>query len=88
MPIATYAINQPSVMAQKVADMMITIGGAIVVVGWVTAGILYLLAAGAPEKMGTAKKALIASIIGTILVIVASATFTGISTFLAPIIGT
>ena len=48
------------------------IGGTLVVIGWLIAGILYLTAAGSPERTGLAKKALIAAIVGTILVIISS----------------
>lgn len=57
--------------AEKVKIAAIDLAGAIVVIGWVVAGILYLTAAGAPEKLGVAKKALVACIIGTMLVVLA-----------------
>jgi len=38
----------------------------------IIAGILYLTSAGSPEKMGTAKKALIAAIIGIVIAVAAS----------------
>jgi hypothetical protein len=47
------------------------IGGVIVVIGWIIAGILYLTSMGG-EKMATAKKAIWAAIIGTILIIIAN----------------
>lgn len=50
---------------------MITIGASVVVIGWIIAGILYLTAAGEPSKLGIAKNALVACVIGTILVGVA-----------------
>ena len=54
-----------------VKSAAVSLGGAIVVIGWVVAGILYLTAAGAPEKLGVAKKALVACVIGTVLVALA-----------------
>jgi len=86
-PAMAYAINSPTTMASNVADMAVTIGAAIVVIGWVVAGILYLTSAGSPEKTGTAKKALIACLIGTVLVIIAKLGYSGIQQFLNPIIG-
>ncbi|HCC59725.1 MAG: hypothetical protein A2402_02695 [Candidatus Staskawiczbacteria bacterium RIFOXYC1_FULL_37_43] len=59
-------------MVDGVKTVALSIGTAIVVVGWVVAGILYLISAGSPEKTGTAKKALIAAVIGTILIILAN----------------
>ena len=47
--------------------------GAISVIMITVAGIMYLLSAGSPEKMGTAKKALFYAIIGLAIAISASA---------------
>lgn len=68
--------DQASVIANNVKSLAVTIGMAIVVIGWVIAGILYLTAAGAPEKLGTAKKAMIAAIIGTALIVIAVGGYT------------
>ena len=87
LPAMAYAINSPTTIAQNAGDMAVTIGGAIVVIGWVVAGILYLTSGGSPEKTGTAKKALIACVIGTVLVILATAGYEAIQSFLQPIIG-
>lgn len=48
------------------------IADGVVVILWVITGILFLSAQGAPEKLNSAKKALLASVAGTVLVIVAS----------------
>lgn len=67
-----FAVNAQAtsmiIMIQRAAT---TIGAALVVVGWIIAGVLYLTSAGSPEKTGTAKKALIAAVIGTVLVLIA-----------------
>ncbi len=55
----------------NISDVIKLIGTTMIVVGFVVAGILYLMSAGSPEKTGTAKKALIASIIGAVVVILA-----------------
>jgi hypothetical protein len=57
-------------------DTAIAVGGSLAVIGWVIAGGMYLLAAGSPEKIGTAKKALVAAVIGTVLVILATSSAT------------
>ena len=49
-----------------------TIGASIIIIGWIIAGILYLTSAGSPEKTATAKKALFACVVGTILIILAT----------------
>lgn len=58
-------------MASRVETAVIDIAVSIVIIGWVIAGILYLTAAGKPEKLEIAKKALIACVIGTLLVVLA-----------------
>jgi len=74
-------------MARGVQDVTWTIGTAIVVIGWTIAGILYLTSMGSPEKTGTAKKALVAAVIGTVLVVLAGLGYAGIQTLLQPIVG-
>ena len=85
---ASAAINEPTVIINNIKTLMVSIGSAIVVIGWVIAGTLYLTAAGAPDKTATAKKAMIASVIGTVIVIIGSAGYDIIATFLSTIIGT
>lgn len=48
------------------------IASGVVVILWIVTGLLFLTAQGAPEKLKSAKTALIASVAGTILVIVAT----------------
>lgn len=47
------------------------IATAVVVILWLVTGMLFLTAQGAPEKLGSAKKALFASIAGTVIVVLA-----------------
>jgi hypothetical protein len=74
IPITVFAedVTGISGIVTNITNLVMVIGGGIVVIGWVIAGILYLTAAGAPEKTGTAKKAMIAAVIGTVLVILAT----------------
>ena len=58
-------------MVCNVSNVVYTVGGILVIIFWVITGILFLAAQGAPEKLGTAKKALFAAIGGTIIVILA-----------------
>lgn len=58
-------------IAAAVRSTLTTVGGSIVFIGWVFTGILYLTAAGKPEKINVAKGAIIACTIGTLLVILA-----------------
>ena len=58
-------------IANSIKTAAISVGWPMVVVGWIVAGVLYLTSAGSPERTGTAKKALVAAVIGTVLVILA-----------------
>lgn len=86
LPLVSSAINSPDKMAAQIEKYAMTIGGSVIVIGWVITGILYLLAAGSPEKLGTAKKALIATVIGTVIVIIGNTGYEMIKNFLAPIL--
>ncbi|MBI2050062.1 MAG: hypothetical protein HYT35_01225 [Candidatus Staskawiczbacteria bacterium] len=92
LPLIVTAQAQPSGIAvlDKVLDnigkVVIAIGTALIVVGFVVAGVMYLASAGNTEKMGTAKKALVASIIGAVIVTLAIAA-NGIVQILNQILG-
>lgn len=70
--------------AQTIADMVNNIvtnvawpvAIAAVVIFWLTTGVLFLAALGSPDKLGLAKKALIASIAGTIIIVLAASAIT------------
>ena len=87
MPLTVCAVNPVNKMVEEVMNLALSIGSAIVVIGWVIAGILYLTSMGSPEKTGTAKKALIAAVIGTVLVVIAKLGFESIKALLNTIIG-
>ena len=55
----------------RVTDAASTLGAGLAILGFIIAGILFLTAAGSPEKMGVARKALIAAVIGTAVVALA-----------------
>ena len=56
---------------QSIVTTFVTVAGAVVVIGWIIAGLLYLTAAGAPDKLSTAHKAIFACAVGTAVVILA-----------------
>lgn len=66
------AVNGPDVWTTKLQASFTTIGASVVIIGWIITGILYLTAAGSPEKTGVAKKSLVACVIGTVLIIIAA----------------
>jgi uncharacterized membrane protein (DUF485 family) len=62
-------------MVDAAVQTTLYIASGIVVILWVVTGILFLTAQGAPEKLSTAKKALFAAVVGTVLVLVAQGAF-------------
>jgi len=56
-------------LATNISNAMYTAGIALVVFGFVLSGIMFLTAAGSPEKLGHAKSALLWSVIGTAVII-------------------
>jgi hypothetical protein len=82
LPTVACAGDLPS-MAQAVSTAATSIGGPLIIVGWIIAGILYLTSAGSPERMGTAKKAIVAAVVGTVLVLIAA----GASSFVGNLFG-
>ena len=58
-------------MGCKLKAAAVSIATPIVVIGWIIAGILYLTAAGKPEKINVAKGAMIACVVGTLLIVLA-----------------
>lgn len=63
-------------MINSAVMLTLYIASAIVVILWVITGIMFLTAQGDPTKLTSAKKALYASIIGTVLILVASSALT------------
>lgn len=59
-------------MAKAAAETALAVATGVVVVMWVVSGILFLVAAGDPSKLGTAKTGLIAAVAGTVIVILAN----------------
>jgi len=59
-------------MIQSAVTTTFYIADGVVVILWIVTGFLFLSAQGAPEKLSSAKKALLAAVAGTALVIVAN----------------
>jgi len=74
-------------MAEGLQNTLWFIGTGIVVIGWTIAGILYLVSMGNVERTTTARKALVAAVIGTVLIAIAGLGYATIRTLLNPIIG-
>jgi uncharacterized membrane protein YgaE (UPF0421/DUF939 family) len=70
----------PQKMVSTFAGQILVALDAIVFAGWVITGILYLTANGSPEKLSTAKKAVFACVIGTILAVVSASACSVVST--------
>jgi len=58
-------------MVCNVANTVWIVATGIVLIFWIITGLLFLTAMGDPTKLATARKALIASVAGTVLVILA-----------------
>jgi len=80
-PLAASAGTADSMVKSIQAALMI-IATSVVVIGWVIAGILWLTSAGSPDKTGTAKKATVAAVIGTIVIVLASQAYAVINDLL------
>jgi hypothetical protein len=66
------AASQAETFACNIRGAMYLIAGSIIVIGWVIAGILYLTSIGDPSKITKAKQAMVAAIIGTALIVIAT----------------
>jgi len=70
-PILTQAATLAS-MASAAMSAVVAAVGYIVVIMWIVTAVLFLLAQGDPSKLSAAKLALISSVAGTIVVIIAN----------------
>ena len=80
LPLSVSAQDIPSIIDAAVIGTLYIAGGVVVIL-WIITGLLFLVAQGAPEKLNSAKKALIASVAGTLLVIVATSAFNIVGEF-------
>jgi membrane-anchored glycerophosphoryl diester phosphodiesterase (GDPDase) len=75
LPIISGAIEGDSTelckFTKNIKNVLYNIAITIVIIGWVVAGILYLTSMGDQTKMGIAKSAFKAAIIGTVIVVLA-----------------
>lgn len=70
LPSITYAQRIEDIFAAA-ATVVLNVATYIVIILWVVTGILYLLALGDPGKLKTANGALLTSVAGTIVVVLA-----------------
>jgi len=80
------ASEQICFIVNNIKVLIYQVGGTLVVVGWVIAGILYLTSMGG-ERMGVAKKAMIAALIGTLLVVLSGGMYSVITNAIGWIAG-
>ena len=77
LPVTVFAANSNgngitvSGIVHAAEQTTLLIASGVVVILWVITGLLFLTAQGAPEKLKSARTALIASVAGTALVIIA-----------------
>jgi len=72
LPAVAFAQVTIQSLMDAAVDTTLYIAGGVVVILWIITGFLFLTAQGAPEKLSSAKKALIAAVAGTLLVILAA----------------
>jgi type IV secretory pathway VirB2 component (pilin) len=63
--------EQLSTILTNFTNAASAVGSALAIIGFIIAGIMWLTASGAPEKISTAKKALMAAVIGTAILALA-----------------
>lgn len=71
MPMLAFAQVTIQSMVNGAVKTALYIASGVVVILWIVTGVLFLQASGSPEKLGAGKKALFASVAGTLLVIIA-----------------
>ncbi len=71
LPSVVFAQTIQDIINNVINNVVWPIAIGIIIVLWIVTGILFLTALGAPEKVGTAKKALFASLAGTIIIVLA-----------------
>lgn len=71
LPAFAVAQSIQSIITNIVNNVAWPIAVGVVVILWIATGVLFLVALGDPAKLGTAKKALFASVAGTIIIVIA-----------------
>ena len=71
LPQIAFAITIEGILSSIVINVVKPIAIFAVITLWVVTGILFLVAQGDPGKLGLAKAALIASLVGTVIVVLA-----------------
>ena len=72
LPVVASAQTIATLVDNVVVNVAWPIAIAAVVIFWLVTGILFLAAMGSPEKIGLARKALIAAVAGTIIIVLAA----------------
>lgn len=60
-------------LVNNIGNVIWTVGVSLLIIGWIIAAFLYFLSFGSPEKMTTARRAVVAATIGTVLMVLAGA---------------
>ncbi|MFH1968075.1 MAG: hypothetical protein ABIJ84_01665 [bacterium] len=72
LPVVASAQTIATLVDNVVVNVAWPVAIATIVIFWITTGILFLSALGSPDKLSLARKALIASVAGTIVIILAA----------------
>jgi len=76
LPVVASAQTIATLVDNVVVNVAWPIAIAAVVIFWIVTGVLFLAAMGSPEKIGLARKALIAAVAGTIIIVLAASAIT------------
>ena len=70
LPNMVFGADLTSIL-MNIEDLVWNVFVTVVIVMWIVTGVLYLTAMGSPEKLTTAKRALLAAVAGTVIGILA-----------------
>jgi len=82
LPVTSFgAVNSVKDLITNAKTSLTGIGGALATIAFIVAGIMFLTATGNPSNMETGKKALIAAIIGIVIILLSATAETFVKTF-------
>ncbi len=76
------AANAPADWIKAIEGAAVKIGASVVIIGWIIAGVLWLISMGNPSKLAAARMAILAAVVGTLLIIISATAETFVKTLL------
>jgi FtsH-binding integral membrane protein len=81
VPTVTFAQQDLQTIVDTAASSLVALAAGLATISFIVSGIMFLTATGNPGRMGIAKTALIAAVIGIIVIVLAEGAKTFVSTF-------